>query len=807
MVSLSDDDLQIVKDHPLSDSLDRLRASLESVERSYSVAGSLDGVDDRFAQHCQNVVSRLLHALQGEEAAFNLQSSISSRDVASELSDLFKRVRNGDFSYQDYRPLVKLVILKASDYDIWSAVLDLIAKLSRATPVSTNLPPAFDSTPITHTSASLQGSEQTRALVEARVFQEIRGCTYRDVQGFYEKYFEGKAWTERARDVYKSIQGRHVGGMWTGLLQTTQDNVQNWLFQLQEDHLSDERRRYYKINLPRELIGGEAQRQIDLIVKRKSGNPSDTEHDWREIEVIGELKASNNDGVKKPLVQLARYARDVFACQPTRRYLHAFTICGPFMTPWVFDRSGCYSPGQFNIHTEPERFIRLIAGYTMMDEEELGLDTFMERDGDRHFIRIEHEGTEMRLQLELEPFTRQRAIVCRGTSCFLTKRPDSEDWDHVTKFSWTSDRRKPEADLLQLAKQKDVQGIAKLLGHRSITSIKSMRSDITFTRPYTFGGTSSAASSFSPSQPSSVRSFSQLHSLTIAESGGEGPSRKRKSVDVGPKSKRSRSNNRSIPSQNEVTYDVVEAQGASLLASSDGPYDNRILRCLVVYPAGRPLYKYQSPLELLEALRDAIKAHRSLYIDGKILHRDISENNIIITDSEKTGRVGMLIDLDLAKKVGTQRSGARCRTGTMEFMAIDVLLNIDHTYRHDLESFFYVLIWQCARRGWEFTRYPGNRPNPSLLTDWYTGNYERIANAKRGNVGANGFERILAKEFPPEFECVKPLCRELRGILFPIRHGDIFTGTPKESKVLYEPIIEAFGKAIGDIKAGLHINC
>ncbi|OXV09097.1 hypothetical protein Egran_03140, partial [Elaphomyces granulatus] len=36
----------------------------------------------------------------------------------------------------------------------------------------------------------------------------------------------------------------------------------------------------------------------------------------------------------------------------------------------------------------------------------------------------------------------------------------------------------------------------------------------------------------------------------------------------------------------------------------------------------------------------------------------------------------------------------------MEFMAIEVLLNVDHTYRHDLESFFYVLIWQCARRGW-----------------------------------------------------------------------------------------------------------
>ena len=85
--------------------------------------------------------------------------------------------------------------------------------------------------------------------------------------------------------------------------------------------------------------------------------------------------------------------------------------------------------------------------------------------------------------------------------------------------------------------------------------------------------------------------------------------------------------------------------------------------------------------ELLTALRDAIKAHRSLYLKGNILHRDISENNIIITNPGETGFAGMLIDLDLAKVLGSGRSGARHQTGTMEFMAIEVLLGIDHTYR------------------------------------------------------------------------------------------------------------------------------
>lgn len=130
-------------------------------------------------------------------------------------------------------------------------------------------------------------------------------------------------------------------------------------------------------------------------------------------------------------------------------------------------------------------------------------------------------------------------------------------------------------------------------------------------------------------------------------------------------------------------------------------------------------------------------------------------------------------------------------------MATEVLLNIDHTYQHDLESFFYVLLWQCGRPGWEFARNQKGRPTPTLLTKWYSESYKEFASIKRGNVDANGFGRSLAKVFPPEFGCVKPLCRELRGILFPIRGNAIFTGTPMDPDILYGPVIKAFDKANG----------
>ncbi|KAI1501903.1 hypothetical protein F5X99DRAFT_418185 [Biscogniauxia marginata] len=55
-----------------------------------------------------------------------------------------------------------------------------------------------------------------------------------------------------------------------------------------------------------------------------------------------------------------------------------------------------------------------------------------------------------------------------------------------------------------------------------------------------------------------------------------------------------------------------------------------------------------------------------------------------------------LIDLDLAIKVPQEgASGAKGKTGTRAFMAIDALLGEQHSFVHDLETFFWVLFWIC----------------------------------------------------------------------------------------------------------------
>jgi hypothetical protein len=69
-----------------------------------------------------------------------------------------------------------------------------------------------------------------------------------------------------------------------------------------------------------------------------------------------------------------------------------------------------------------------------------------------------------------------------------------------------------------------------------------------------------------------------------------------------------------------------------------------------------------------------------------ILHREISIGNVLLNGPEDDG---FLIDLDLAAEVdGEQASGAPNKTGTKLVMVIGALHGDEHTFMHDLESFF-----------------------------------------------------------------------------------------------------------------------
>ncbi|SZF03900.1 unnamed protein product [Blumeria hordei] len=219
-------------------------------------------------------------------------------------------------------------------------------------------------------------------------------------------------------------------------------------------------------------------------------------------------------------------------------------------------------------------------------------------------------------------------------------------------------------------------------------------------------------------------------------------------------------------------------------------------------PYGRSLHEVQTPLELVTVLRDAIKAHWSLMTDTKILHRDISANNIIMTGSEASKDwKGYVIDLDPAVLLtdGKSQEKRQAMTGTMEFMALEVLKGscettgavVEHSYRHDLESFFYVLLWQCLSCGWK----DGKNPNKEYLSKGYTGTAKEIFDFKNTEIESSHFVNQLLPRFSEKFKSIWDLALEWRHILF-LPQGEFFMGSHKDNIALYTASVGVFNEAI-----------
>ncbi|KAI9781455.1 MAG: hypothetical protein M1816_002376 [Peltula sp. TS41687] len=287
LANLKEVDRNTIAEHPLDSSLDDLQDALQKAQ-------SVPATDTVSAQGAQKTIAKLLGSLLLSDAASHLSSRTGNRNVASDLFSLRQRVQKGEFNYKDYRALVRLVIQKASDIDIWGAVFNLILSISRPTPPA-SVPPTFEGTPVRHSSQSLQHDTPTRIYVEARNLEEIKDCTYRNVDGFFAKYFEGKAWSERTMKIYETVKSRHINGRWTDFPNPpVQDDVITWWLRFQENFLPAEQRVYCS-SAKRDLTGRGSRGQLDLFIESKHTHAPGKTHDWKDVEVVGELRESNND--------------------------------------------------------------------------------------------------------------------------------------------------------------------------------------------------------------------------------------------------------------------------------------------------------------------------------------------------------------------------------------------------------------------------------------------------------------------------------------------------------------------------------
>jgi hypothetical protein len=498
------------------------------------------------------------------------------------------------------------------------------------------------------------------------------------------------------------------------------------------------------------LKHGDCQRKTDIIFTAALADDR-TASSWAHVRIVGELKAnSGKSDCDSTAIQLANYAREVFGNQPWRRWLLCFTLCGSDFRVWQFDRGGAVASTVIDIHSRWRLFLTAFLSFATMGAAEIGFDpsircimngvetTFdstiaaLSPEPLRPFVWIPtglpgdvspqgevppsianlKPDSWSRLELQPRSMAPRWAIVTRAAICSRARlwETDSEEWTYVIKDQWRAPERQPEGDILHQCGCKAV-GVPRRIWHGDILTSDGTPDDIVCLRPAIPASTAATQADTLPN-----------------------PDLRK----VSPTSKH-------------------------LLHAGCTPL-NRVHTRLVIAPVGRSLLQFASYTELLTTLRDAITGHQHMYTVHRILHRDVSVNNIIITAS-----TGVLIDFDLA--IDTTRdgsSGATHRTGTFDFMARGVLEgDVPHTPLHDLESFFYVLLWLCIYYGKGGQR-RSPEPQHTVFADPSTGKnpWEAAKNAKWAFAWREKFKRQVLPTLAKDARCVRFLLKKWHRLLF-----------------------------------------
>ncbi|KAA8893951.1 hypothetical protein FN846DRAFT_461077 [Sphaerosporella brunnea] len=647
-------------------------------------------------------------------------------------------------------------------------------------------PPPVKCTPITPKSANVRSipnsdtpSNTDRSEMDVPLFEEVRGHVSFGCAALWNR-FDVAAFDDLCN--HAAALGLHDGRRWTSWpVLTAEINVCLFLEDLFEDlhaYMPTGLTAYRFIrsgSVP--LHNGDCPCKTDLVFTTTFGsiqNPIESEAvpSWADVRVVGALKSnpdkSDNDST---IVQVASYACEVFGNQPWRRWVLCFTLCGSQMRIWQFDRGGALGSTIIDIHAEWKLFLTAFFSFASMDATSIGLDPTIRCDVDgvedtfdptlaayhpepeslRPYIwipvRLPEDPTPggstagystgpdspvppsmqafrpqtwSRLELHTFSMAQRWAIITSTAMCSRARLWGTEDWTYVVKDQWRVPERGLEGDLISQCCCGDPIGLPRCAWHSDMLVLRDgspAREDIEFLRP-------SAAST---------------------------------------------------PVTNRRSADDASAFDSHYLLRAGCELRNRVHTRLLISPAGLSLNWFGTYTNLLTALRDAVEGHCHMVYQHQILHRDVSVNNVILTTAPDAGgnliTGGALIDFDLAiSTTRTASSGATQRIGTFDFMAHEILASqsTPHTPLHDLESFFYVLLWLII-----YYDRSGSRRSPppkdTIFAEPQRGDknpYHTASLAKRLYRDPREFRKDVWPTVAPDARCLRPVLLAWHRVLF-----------------------------------------
>ncbi|KAF1358632.1 hypothetical protein EJ07DRAFT_122543 [Lizonia empirigonia] len=699
----------------------------------------------------KNLLRNLLLAFQNFPASHQLPSKSRNATLLDDIDRFTPNITSKAYDIQRTVILCERVVRCEPDEEIWDALYDLVAE-STPPPRPTS---SLQQTPLSINTGGFANSTEHRKHVDG-VLKEELGHVYVGIPGFFDAFFgDVPGLRPAAQAVFDKCQEGdsplyRLASGWQGWPEGAKEkDVLSWfapltdrLLDLTEGHQLESRVRRRPLAQPNQpLQGSTADRKLDIGFVDDPNAGVNSKCRWSHILIPGELKSNPSaDKASKAWLDLGRYAREVLAAQDSRRFVLGFTLCGSFMRLWEFDRLGGIASKQFDINEDGLQFVSAMLGFLWMNEEQLGFDPTIITAGDKRYIEIERDDGKERLVID-KVIKRVACVAGRATTCWRVHREDEPNTPLVVKDSWQYPEREEEGELLREATEKDVVNVARYFHHETVR-VGGQDDDIrTNVRK---GLDITKATNYKPEKLMPPPSTAHRASRRDGSSSLAGRKRSSSTGAPLPPSKRTCSSSPTKP--------VIA---------------NRVHRRVVICDYGKPIYKASSRTSLLAALEGCIEGYESLHKRAGMLQCDISPNNLMVNeDEENPSWRAFLIDLDLAIKEQREKSsGARGKTGTRAFMAIGVLLDEEnHSFMHDLESFFWVLFWICIHYDG-----PTKDIGATEFEKWNYVNMEELAELKSGLVSRERhFLNRITKAFTPYYQPLIPYVNRLRRAVFPM---------------------------------------
>ncbi|KAJ2765539.1 hypothetical protein IWQ56_004057 [Coemansia nantahalensis] len=198
---------------------------------------------------------------------------------------------------------------------------------------------------------------------------------------------------------------------------------------------------------------------------------------------------------------------------------------------------------------------------------------------------------------------------------------------------------------------------------------------------------------------------------------------------------------------------------------------HRVCRRLVMTPCGEPLSTVSSEAELIVVLADVMRCHTAIRDRLRILHRDISPNNIMVARGADGLPHGLLVGYDSAIPADDGGRSARPeRSGALPYTSIWNLEggNKRQTALDDCEAMLYILCMLGTLGVTSDQRTNDTRDLEDMpISQWSANTPKKIAEVKREHMdSAKNFRRRILRHFHPECMALRQLAEVLHAALF-----------------------------------------